>query len=253
MSVTTGVVRASFAHVYQAVIPLGGGDPKYSITLLIPKSDASTLNALSAEIERVKQANAQQFGGQIAGLKTPLYDGDGTMPSGTPWGEECRGCMVLRASSKEQPAIVDANIQPLLEPNALYSGCFVRASVNFYTYNQPMNKGIGCGLNAVQKIADGEPLANRITPEEAFGGTNTYQNNGVSPYQAGQYQTQAVNGQQRSQLYSPGAQATTSIPSANINQNQNQNQSQPSYSQYPEQQIDPITGTPVVQGGVMGI
>lgn len=230
MSVTTGAVRASFVHIYQAVTPPGGGDPRYQITLLIPKSDINTIQALNAEIEQVKQANAQQFGGQTSGLRVPLYDGDGVMPSGAPWGEECRGCLVLRAASKEQPAIVDLNVQPLLSPNAVYSGCYVRASVNFYTYNQPMNKGVGCGLNAVQKIADGEPLANRISPEEAFGGSNAYRGNEASqgqPAQPGQYQAPTGGYQQ------PAAPAG-------------------GYQQ-PVPQIDPITGKPVTPGGVMGI
>lgn len=242
MSVTTGVVRASFVHVYQAVAPLGGGDPKYNITLLIPKSDTNTINAVSAEIGRVKQENTQLFGGQA--VKIPLYDGDGLMPSGARWGEECRGCMVLRASSKEQPALVDENVQPLLTPNAVYSGCYVRASVNLYAYNQPMNKGIGCGINAIQKIADGEPLANRISPEEAFGGANAYQNNGMPQnpgFQPGQYQMpqQAPN---------PGR------PQAGQYQTPYTGQGSQMFFQQPQAiQIDPITGNPVMPGGVMGI
>lgn len=256
MSITTGVARASFAHVYQPAAPQGGGEPKYQITLLIPKSDMSTLNLLTAEIEQVKQSNAQQFGGQTAGLKIPLYDGDGVMPNGGAWGEECRGHMVLRASSKDQPAIVDTNVQPLLSPNAVYSGCYVRASVNFYAYNQPMNKGIGCGLNAVQKIADGEPLANRVSPEEAFGGANTYTGAGQGQaFQPGQYQTPAASNpqaggyiQQAPQQVPQGAgYAQPAAPAGGYTQPAAQGQP----VTFP--QIDPITGQPVVPGGVMGI
>lgn len=249
MSVTTGVVRASFVHIYQAVAPQGGGEPKYSITLLIPKSDVNTLRVLAAEIEQVKQANAQQFGGQTAGLKVPLYDGDGVMPSGAPWGAECRGCMVLRASSKEQPAIVDGEVQPLLNPNAVYSGCYVRASVNLYAYNQPMNKGIGCGLNAVQKIADGEPLANRVSPEEAFGGANAYSGNAVpvgQGIQPGAYQPPAASQQPAlpGAYQPPAASVAGAYPQAGA----------PAGYPYPAAPaIDPVTGKPAVPGGVMGI
>lgn len=251
MSVTTGVVRASFVHVYQPASSLGGGDPKYQISLLIPKNDLGTLNSLTAEIEQVKQSNAQQFGGQTAGLKIPLYDGDGVMPNGGAWGEECRGHMVLRASSKDQPTIVDTNVQPLLSPNAVYSGCYVRASVNFYAYNQPMNKGIGCGLNAVQKIADGEPLANRVSPEEAFGGANAYTGAGQGQtFQPGQYQPPASNPQPGGYTQPPaptGGYAQPAAPTGGYTLPSAQGQPA-AYSQ-----IDPITGQPIVPGGVMGI
>lgn len=252
MSVTTGVVRASFAHVYQPAAPLGGGDPKYQITLLIPKSDLNTLNSLTAEIEQVKQSNAQQFGGQTAGLKIPLYDGDGVMPNGGAWGEECRGHMVLRASSKDQPAIVDANIQPLLNPNAVYSGCYVRVSVNFYAYNQPMNKGIGCGLNAVQKIADGEPLANRVSPEDAFGGANVYTGAGQGQaFQPGQYQPPAASNPPAGGYAQPagtiGGYVQPAVPTGGYTQPLEQNQP----VTYP--QPAPVTGQPAAYGGVMGI
>lgn len=255
MSITTGVVRASFVHVFQPQTPPGGGEPKYQITLLIPQNDTQTLNALNAEIERVKQANAQQFGGQMTGLKIPLYDGDGAMPSGGSWGEECRGHMVLRASSKDQPAVVDTNMQPVLNPSDIYSGCYVRASVNFFTYNQPMNKGVGCGLNAVQKISDGEPLANRVTPEEAFGGANAYAGGQSQTYQPNTYQAPVPN------TYQTPAQNTYQAPVQGMPYPQNtayQAPVPPAYqpqnqNAYPAQQIDPITGMPIAPGGVMGI
>lgn len=272
MSVTTGVARASYAHVYQPVTPQGGGDPKYQITLLIPKSDTHTLNSLTAEIEQVKQSNAQQFGGQTAGLKIPLYDGDGAMPNGGAWGEECHGHMVLRASSKDQPTIVDTSVQPLLSLNAVYSGCYVRASVNFYAYNQPMNKGIGCGLNAVQKIADGEPLANRVSPEEAFGGANAYTGTGQGQtFQPGQYQTPAGSSQLTGGYAQPtaatggytqpaapaGGYAQPTAPTGGYTQptastgGYTQSSSPVPPVNYP--QVDPITGLPAAPGGVMGI
>ena len=121
------------------------------------------------------------FGGhKPARPKMPLYDGDGVMDNGEPFGEECRGCWVVRASSKVRPSVVDQDIQPILDPNGFYSGCYARASVNFFAFNQNGNRGVGCGLNNIQKIADGEPLSGRTTPEEDFGGRNVW--NGPSTY-----------------------------------------------------------------------
>ena len=256
MSITTGKVRASYVHIFQPQAPLNGvGDAKDSVTLLIPKSDVTTINMIYAEIEKAKQEGIQKvFNGTMpAMLAMPIYDGDGKRLNGEDFGEECRGHMVIRASSKDQPSIVDANIQPILNPSDVYSGCYIRASINFYAYNQAGNRGVGCGLNAVQKIADGEPLTARVTAQEAFGGSNTYQ-----PVQAGY----PVGGAYGSAPYAASAQPA--YPQAQpmypqMPQMQAPVQ-QPPYQQaptmqppYPAQQIDPVTGRPLMPGGVMGI
>lgn len=223
MSITTGKVRASYAHVFQPHAAPGSNDARYSVTLLIPKTDAATLNAVYSAIELAKQAGVQKtFGGVMPPvINIPIYDGDGTRPNGEPFGEECRGLMVLRASSREQPSVVDLNVQPILNPAELYSGCYIRASIDFFAYNQSGNRGIGCGLNAVQKIEDGEPLTSRVTAAEAFGGSNTYTGSVGTGFQ-------------------PDAYPSAPVPAAH---------GQP--AAYPA--VDPITGRPVVSGGVMGI
>lgn len=230
MAVTTGKVRASFVHIFQPR-KQDDGEAKYSVTLLIPKTDAVTLNAIYAEIERAKQDGAQRvFGGTIPpGCRIPIYDGDGVRPtSGEPFGEECRGCMVITASAKIQPSIVGLDMQAIINPADVYSGCYIRANINFYAYSQKGNKGVGCGLNAVQKIEEGEPLTARVSAEEAFGGTNAYAGAGYAPGVPGVDSQQPVQG----------------IP-----------YQQPAGYNYQQtgQMIDPITGRPVISGGVMGI
>lgn len=242
MSVTTGKVRLSYCHVWQPQTPQNGGDPKYSVTILIPKSDAATVNALFQEMEQAKQAGvANVWGGTLPPIvKTPLYDGDGVRPSGEAFGPECKGHMVITASSKSQPQVVDLNVQPILNQAEVYSGCYGRVSLNFFAYNQAGNRGIGCGLNCIQKIADGDPLSGGVSAQEAFGGNNVYAAGATS--QMGGMPAQPYPGQQP--MYQ-----------------------QPMYQQpmyqlstpaYPHQQmmnapIDPITGQPLIQGGVMGI
>lgn len=228
MAITTGRVRASFVHIFQPAVPQGGGEPKYSITLLIPKEDSVTLNRIYAEIEKVKQEGVQKFGGSVPPVcRIPIYDGDGVRPaSGEPFGEECRGHMVITASAKQQPSIVGLDMQNILNPADVYSGCYVRASINFFAYNTNGNKGIGCGLNAVQKIVDGEPLTARVSAEEAFGGANAYT-------QAGGYQPAP---RQQAAYYQPAYQPM-----------------QQGMPQYSTQQVDPITGRPMLAGGIMGL
>lgn len=237
MAITTGKVRASYVSIFQPSTPQGGGEPKYSMSLLIPKSDTATLNSVYAEIEKAKQEGAQTtFNGNIpVACKTTLYDGDGVQPSGVPFGEECRGHMVLRTSAKIKPSIVGLDMQEILNPADVYSGCYVRANVNFYAYSNTMNRGIGCGLNAVQKIGDGEPLTARVSAEEAFGGANAYPQAGAAGYQA------------PVPAYQPPVYGTGAVPGAGAPP------WQPAPYQAPARpQIDPITGRPLLSGGVMG-
>lgn len=243
MAITTGKVRLSFCHVWQPQVPQGGGEPKYSVTILIPKSDATTINALYAEMEQAKQAGVNNtWGGTMPPIvKIPLYDGDGVRPSGDPFGPECRGHMVITASSKAQPQVVDLNVQPILNQAEVYSGCYGRVSLNFFAYNQAGNRGIGCGLNCVQKVADGEPLSGGVSAQEAFGGSNAYAGAAQArPGMAGGLTPATPGGA------TYGYQVPVPGMPAGYPQQAYPQQSQPG-------QIDPITGRPLMQGGVMGI
>lgn len=254
MSLTTGKVRLSFCHVWQPQAPQGGGDPKYSVTILIPKTDTATLNAIYAEMESTKQAGvSSQWGGVLPPIvKIPLYDGDGVRPSGEPFGPECHGHMVMTASCKNQPSVVDTNIQPILNQSEIYSGCYARVNINFFAYNQAGNKGLGCGLNCIQKVGDGEPLAGGVSAQEAFGGSNAYSAmSGAMPASpaAKAYGYQApVPG-----MPPVTPQYQTSVPQMPYQAPQAAQQYQMPMQPQQYQQIDPITGNPVMPGGVMGI
>ena len=260
MAITTGKVRASYVHLFQPRASDNGDDPKYSVTLLIPKSDTATINSIYAEIERAKQEGVQKaFNGSIPPqCRTPLYDGDGYRQSGEAFGEECRGCMVITASAKLPPVIVGLDMQDVLNPAELYSGCYIRANINFYAYNKNGNRGIGCGLNAVQKIEDGEPLGGRVSAEEAFGGANTYTGGYPSAQGTRQGYDAYPSAQGTRQGYDayPSAQGTRqgydAYPTAQGTRQ--------GYDAYPTAQgtrrnlmTDPITGRPIQPGGVMGL
>lgn len=169
-NLVTGKVRFSYVCVFEprAVI---GGDEKYSITLLIPKTDTNTYQRIMAEINKTLQENlAETFKGIMpTNPSLPIYDGDGLRPSGEPFGPECKGHWVISAKSNSAPEVVDANCNPIMSKNELYSGCYGRASIRFYAYNKNGNKGVGCGLGNVQKLEDGQPLDGRTTAAEDFG------------------------------------------------------------------------------------
>lgn len=170
--VATNEVRFSYIHVFRPYANQQGADPKYSTTILVPKSDTVTKAAIDAAVEAAKIQGANKCWG---GVTPPLvaccvHDGDGPRPSdGMPFGEECKGHWVFTASTKQQPFVVDANVQPILQETEVYSGMYGRVSVNFFPYNSNGKKGIGCGLDGIQKLRDGEPLGGGISAAEAFG------------------------------------------------------------------------------------
>lgn len=254
MAITTGKVRASYVNIFQPKVPQGGGEAKYSVTLLIPKTDTATINSIYAEIEKAKQEGAQKvFGGNVPPVcKTTLYDGDGVQESGALFGEECKGCMVLRTSTGIKPLIVGVDMQEILNPADVYSGCYIRANINFYAYSNAMKRGIGCGLNAVQKIGDGEPLTARVTAEEAFGGSNTYSAVPAMPYPGAvpagiQYPQMPAGG------YQQPASMSYPVQPAPAQMTFQQPVPPTGYPQQAGGQIDPITGRPMLTGGVMGL
>lgn len=158
--VITGKVRFSFCHIFEPQEPQGGGDPKYSVTLLIPKGDKATLDKMMAAIAEARENFCKRNGMNALPLKPvhTLKDGDGTRDNGDPFGPECKGCWVITVSSKIKPVIVDAFRNPITDPAEVYSGCYGRAAINFFGYNTSGKKGISAGLLSIQKLSDGEPF-----------------------------------------------------------------------------------------------
>lgn len=177
-TVTLTNVRFSYVHLFQPYANQPGQEAKYSCTVLVPKNGNGKQLMDGAVGAAIQDGIANRWNGiQPPKMDVCVHDGDGVRPSdGLPFGEECRGHWVFTASSKQRPSVVDRNVQPIFEESQVYSGIYGNVNVNFFAYNANGKKGIGCGLNHVQKIADGEPLGNRMSAEEAFGGA------AVNPY-----------------------------------------------------------------------
>lgn len=158
--ITTGKVRFSFCHIFEPQEPKGGGDPKYSVTLLIPKSDTATLGKIKDAIAEAREAYCKRNGSSALPAKpvTTLHDGDGVKDNGDPYGPECKGHYVITVSNKAKPVIVDGQREPITDPTEVYSGCYGRASINFFGYNSNGKKGISASLLSIQKLHDGEPF-----------------------------------------------------------------------------------------------
>lgn len=170
MKVITGVnTHWSYANVWQPK-SINGGNPKYSVSLIIPKSDTITLKKIHAAIQAAYEEGESKLKGnskQVPALeviKTPLRDGDKERPGDPAYADS----YFINANSATAPGIVDADRNPILERSEVYSGVYGRASINFYAFNTNGNKGIACGLNNLQKIRDGEPLGGKSRAEDDF-------------------------------------------------------------------------------------
>lgn len=160
--VVTGKVRFSFLNVFTPKAPQNGGEPKYSVTLLIPKSDKATMQKIQAAMAAARESFCARNGQNALPAKPQhtLYDGDGTRRNGEEFGPECKGCYVITVSCKadQRPGVYDAFRNDITDPAEIKSGDYGRAHINFYGYNTQGNKGISAGLLGVQKLCDGEPF-----------------------------------------------------------------------------------------------
>ena len=166
--VTTGKVRFSFCNLFEAKAPQGGGEPKYSVTLLLPKSDTATLGKIKTAIAEARENFCKRNGASAlpAQPNHTLHDGDGVRDSGDPYGPECKGCYVITVTSKVKPKVYDPFGNETSDPEEVYSGCYGRAVINFYGYNANGKKGISAGLLGVKKLHDGDPFGTTCSADD---------------------------------------------------------------------------------------
>ena len=161
--------RWSYANVWDPK-SINGGAPKYSVSLIIPKSDKVTVEKIKSAIKAAYEEGESKLKGSgksvpsLSVLKTPLRDGDLERPDD----EAYKNAYFVNANSAAAPGIVDADRQQIIDRSEVYSGVYGRASINFYAFNSNGNKGIACGLNNLQKIRDGEPLGGKSKAEDDF-------------------------------------------------------------------------------------
>ena len=161
--------RFSYANVWEPK-SINGGAPKFSVSLIVPKSDTKTVEKIKAAIEAAYKEGESKLKGNgrsvpaLSAIKNPLRDGDTERPDD----EAYANSYFINANSATAPGIVDVNCSPILERSEVYSGVYGRASISFYAFNSNGNKGIACGLNNLQKLRDGEPLGGRTRAEDDF-------------------------------------------------------------------------------------
>ena len=168
--IVTSKVRFSYAHVFEPQQIDENSKPKYSVAIIIPKKDKKLIAIIEKAVESAAEEGKAKFGGKVpANLKKPLRDGDIERPDD----ENYENAMFLNANSDRRPGLVDEDVNPILNREDFYSGCYGRAAINFYAFSVSGNKGIACGLNNLQKLEDGEKLSGGASAEEDFGSVDT--------------------------------------------------------------------------------
>ena len=170
MKVITGKdTRWSYANVWEAK-SINGGTPKFSVSLIIPKTDTVTVQKIKAAIQAAYEEGQAKLKGNgrtvppLTAIKTPLRDGDLERPDDPAYAN----AYFINANATSAPGIVDIDLNPILTRSEVYSGVYGRASITFYAFNSSGNKGIACGLNNLQKVRDGAPLGGKASAESDF-------------------------------------------------------------------------------------
>lgn len=162
VKVITGTVRFSYLNVFKR----SDLDGKYSVTLLIPKSDVKTVAKIKGAIGQAKKEGIQDKwkGKEPKDLWMPLRDGDEEKAEEHP---EYAGMYFLKAKSDSRPILLDEYKDEIVDETELYSGCWGRANISLFAFDNNM-RGIAAGLNALQKKRDDEAFGGRMTMDAAI-------------------------------------------------------------------------------------
>ena len=160
----------SYPHLFTPRAPQGSNELKYSLELLLAKNDPQ-LQQIQQLVESAKMTGFPS--GLPANAKLCLLDcveAKSDDPRYHPY-------MLLRANNKDQPDVVDTNLQPLMDQKQVTAGMMAWVSGVIKPYNN-VSKGIGCYVNGVLATGEMGPLGrldNRPSVQAMFGDINTMQ------------------------------------------------------------------------------
>lgn len=175
--VNVGEVRLSYCHLFTPEAVAAGAEKKYSVSVIIPKTNTRLVNEIKKAINAALQMGMSSvFQGKMPqNWRNPLRDGDLEKTDD----EAYAGSYFINATSKNKPGIVKRvkingqnKLVEVTNEEDIYSGCYGIVSINFFPYNNAGNKGIGAGLNNVLKTNDGIYLGGRSSAQTDFGDVN---------------------------------------------------------------------------------
>lgn len=169
----TPVFRASFVNAFEARAMEEGQKPKFGLTAVWTPSKFSESDKvrwkkiLAALNEESMSRFKKKWKDLPANYKKGLRDG-AEKADLEGFGE---GTRFANLTSMMRPGVVDVNREPIGPEHGntdeLYSGCYCRATVTVYSYDNK-GKGVALGLQNIQKIKDGPRLDARTDAAEDF-------------------------------------------------------------------------------------
>lgn len=171
--------RVSYPNIFEPKLNQLSKKLEFSMVALFKKGqdikslEEKVLEALKekwGEGKITKTGNQYQYTNAKStfNIRLPFRDqGDRIKDGNLPGGHEA-GAIYLNLKSNKKPGLVDQTLQDIIDPNMFYAGCYARAALTPFAYDQAGNKGVSFGLGAVQKVKEGEPLGNKIDPHTAF-------------------------------------------------------------------------------------
>ena len=175
--VKTGLVRFTFVHLAEPYSYNDAPNPKYSVSILIDKSDHKTLETIKENYNEAKQEGIEKYGQMFANKATPLKRQPGTISGILVDCDEderymdntdYKGKYMMTAKAVTAPDVCILSkgtvmkLQPEQIKEEVYSGCYGKITFNFYPYSRT-GTGIACGLSNVIKKKDGDFMGGRVS------------------------------------------------------------------------------------------
>lgn len=166
-NVLTPKFRVSYPSVFQAKRNELNGKDEYGLVALFPKGTDLSLLIKAAQEVTIKKWGADKTKWP-ANMKNPFRKQEEKMKEGKlPPGHE-EGAVFMNLKSKSKPGVVDQKMNDIIEPKDFYAGCYARASIQAFAYDQKGNRGVSFGLVNIQKLGDGDTLSGATKPTEDF-------------------------------------------------------------------------------------
>lgn len=152
--------RVSFPQVFKPK-SFRGQEAKYSVVMLFDKStDLTPLETacdnaiieMYGDVDSVPKNFRRPFRKGSEREDTPGYE----------------NTIFVTANSKTQPGLIDRDKQPILNEQDFYAGCYARAELIAFCYDQMGNTGVSFSLQNIQKWADGAKFSGKRDAEDVF-------------------------------------------------------------------------------------
>jgi hypothetical protein len=165
-NIITPSFRVSYPNVFKPKRNELNGKDEYSLVALFPKgADLSQLKAAAMAAIEKKWPNPAT---RPQNIRTPFRKHEDRIKDGKlPAGYEAGG-IYINLKSSVKPGVVNQQVQDIIDPQDFYAGCYARAAVTAFAYDQKGNRGVSFGLQNLQKVKDGDPLGSRTLATDDF-------------------------------------------------------------------------------------